>query len=413
VPTAKPKPSHPDDQLPAPLRWATRLFSSLWVLGGLTVLVVGYVAAALVPVGGRYLWQAPWIDATQVGVLKWTPFHVALLLLVCVLVWTTLRRVAWRWRNLGVFVLVVGVALALVGLSTGWRYQVRGLLAVNEADDPGVLQTRYLDPTQRVLFVQIGSNPPQQVPLDGLPRWHDSGADALLIPLHQHPGLRSQLEFRAQVHAVAYIADGALDAEGNEPGVGVLSPRPTPQADRDWPLRNSPARSLLALRFTANSSDGPEGETTVWLSFDLAAGQRVMPQQSYEVPGLGPVRLAFTLANKDLGFAVGAQEEVRAQVSMSIADTDPTTRQVIPPVTYDLIGGQSVIYKPVAPEPTLRNVTLTAGTRHDAKPPEWITVSSTPALLPVYLGSAITALGLLLTLVFKLLLNKRPTDAPA
>ncbi|XAL99243.1 hypothetical protein OT109_16885 [Phycisphaeraceae bacterium D3-23] len=340
MPTPTPPP-HPDDQLPAPLRWATRLFSSWWVLASLAVLVMGYIAAALVPVGGRYLWQTQWIDATQVGVLRWTPFQVALLLWVCVMLWTTLRRVAWRWRNIGVFIFVVGVAITTLGQSTSWRFQTRGLIAVQTiGDEAAAFQTRYLDPAQRVLFVQVGNEQPQQVPIDGLPLWHDSGLGELSIPLHQQPGLRSQLNYRAQVHAVAYIADGTLTPDRSridiEPDtvVPMLTPTPTPAVDRDWPLRDCPDRALVALRFTANSAAGPAGETFVWLPFDLAAGQRVLPPQTYDIAGLGQVRLAYTLASKDLGFAIAAEPDTAASaVTMRVVDTHPVTRQIIPAIT--------------------------------------------------------------------------------
>ncbi|MFI4860156.1 MAG: hypothetical protein ACIAXF_05685 [Phycisphaerales bacterium JB063] len=410
-----PKPTsstpHPDDQLPTPLRWATQLFSSWWVLGLLALLLAGYTIAAFVPVAGRYLWQAPWLDIAQSQMLGWLPFHLLLMLSVCVLLWTTLRRVPWHWRNLGLYLSAIGIATALLGLSTAWRFQTRGLLAVQTInDEAGALQTRYLDPVKRVLFVQVGNEQPQQVPLAGLPRWHDRGSDTLTVPLHQTPGLRSQLNYRAQVHIVAYLAHGQLEPGNDSPD--TLRSVPTPLADRGWPLKDCPPDALIAVRFTANSAAGPAGETTVWLPFDLAAGQRVLPPQTYEVAGLGPVRLAFTLASQDLGFAIAAEPAPEQQaVTVRIVDTDPKTRQIIPAMTQTLPPNASMRYEPATPQPTLQQAVLAPGPSTGDTPPRWVTLRSTTAQGITLLGAALVVAGLLLTFAFRLIPDQSKPDA--
>ncbi|MEM9416125.1 MAG: hypothetical protein AAGA29_11720 [Planctomycetota bacterium] len=397
MPPTKPPP-HPDDQLPTLLRWATRLFSSLWLLAALISAVALYLIVVFIPVTGSYLWQAPTIDLPQERLLNWLPFHVLLATLTCVLLWTTIRRVPWRWRNLGLFLFALGIVLTAIGLSTAWRFQTRGLLAAQPiGDEATALQTRYLDPAHRALFVQVGNEQPQQVPLDGLPLWNDAGLGRLTMPLHQQPGLRSQLNYRAQVHAVAYIAHGKLNHTDAPAGLGGIVPTPTPPAQRDWPIADCPPDALLAVRFTANSAEGPTSETLVWLPFDLAAGQRVTPPQAYEIPGLGRVRLAFTLASKDLGFAVTAEPDGRDAVKLRILDTDPATRQVIPPLEQGLQAGQATHYRPVAPIPTMSRVSLTAGPALSEQI-AWVTLRSTPALPLVWAGLAAAALGILTTL---------------
>lgn len=401
-------PQHPDDQLPAPLRWATRLFSSPRLVVVLGIVCVLYLAAAYLPIGGQFLWQSRGIDASQSAVLGWIGFHIAWLLLACSIVWTTARRLAWRWRNLGVFIAVLGLAAAMGGQSIGWRFSTHGLLAVQSiADDDAALQTRYLDPTQRVLTVQIGTSPPQAVYLDGLPLWHDVGPESIAMPLHQHPGLRSQLDYRAQVHVTGYIADGTLSDEADAAGQRVIVPKVTSIAERGWPLTDCPPHALLGLRFTTNGSEGPSGETIVWLPFDLAAGQRVMPPQAYDIPGLGRVHLAFTLAGQDLGFAVAAEPAGPEQVTLNIVDTDPVTRRIIPALTHPLRSGESTSYPPANPMPGMRNIKLTAGPGMDHNPPQWVEVTSRPTQRFTTIALAIAAAGMLFALLSRLPLKKR------
>ena len=105
---------------------------------------------------------------------------------------------------------------------------------------------------------------------------------------------------------------------------------------------------------------------------------------------------------------------VRDAVTLNIADTDPVTRQVIPPLSVGLRAGHNTYYRPTQPEPAMRIVMLTAGPFGDADHDiPWVKVASTPAQPLVLVGAAIAVLGLLLTLLSRLLFNKQPTDAPA
>jgi hypothetical protein len=408
VTTPPAPPPHPDDQLPAPLRWATRLFSSPRLVVALALVCGLYLVAAYLPIGGRYLWQAQPIDAPRSAVLGWTGFHVAWLLLACSIVWTAIRRLPWRPRNAGWFLAALGTAAAMAGWSTGWRFSTHGLLAVQSiADDATALQTRYLDPTQRVLTVQIGTSPPQAVYLDGLPLWHDAGPDTIAMPLHQHPGLRSQLDYRAQVHVVGYVADGTLTREADAEGRPTVTPRVTPGGQRHWPLPDCPPRALIGLRFTANGSEGPEGEAVVWLPFDLAAGQRVMPPEAYDIPGLGRVHLAFTLAGRDLGFAIAAEPTGPGQVTLNLVDTDPATRRIIPALTRPLGSGATTRYEPANPVPGLSRVTLTAGPSERDAAPRWVEVTSRPTQRFTRMSLLVAGAGLLVGGAVRLLGARR------
>ena len=179
-----------DRALPAPVRLTVRLLSSWWTIILLAVPVVGYVAAAHYPVGGRYLWQHRLIDASQQQVVTWWPLQAAAVLLAMVILCAAVRRLPWRWTSLGRFVCVIGLVTILLSQSWAFRSQTTGVAAVpiTYESTPGFLvsgaPTNSLgDTAERVLVVMAGGQPAAFVPLEGLPRWND--ADALPdIALH-------------------------------------------------------------------------------------------------------------------------------------------------------------------------------------------------------------------------------------
>ncbi len=104
--------------------------SAWWTIVPLAVFVVGYVVFALVPIGGRYLWQSRLIDTTQQQVLTWWPLTTLAWLLAAVIVCAALRRLPWRWDSLGRLVCVLGLATILVTQSWAFRSQSTGVVAV-------------------------------------------------------------------------------------------------------------------------------------------------------------------------------------------------------------------------------------------------------------------------------------------
>jgi len=302
-----------DRQLPPPLRIFTRAMSSWWTIGVLVVFVVGYVALALVPLGGRYLWQLRFIDSTQQQVLTWWPLQAAAILLAVVAVWSALRRLPLRLANLGAFLAVFGFATILVSQSWAFRYQSTGIAAVpisqasDEANtDPLSLTytTRFGDTSERVLTVMLSSQAPVQVPLTALPRWNDAAGDNCpTLKLHDDPKLQSALGYQVRITTIAYVADGTLTQQPD----GTQAVTPTPDGQRNTTALPYPARALLSLQFVVDSEAGDTTTTTLWLPFEPEGTDSLVPNRFFNIKGLGSVGLAFRPMSKKLPFAMAGK----------------------------------------------------------------------------------------------------------
>jgi hypothetical protein len=339
-----------DRSLPAPLRWLSRAMSSWWTIGVLSVFVVGYVAAAHVPLGERYVWQWRMFDTTRHAMLTWWPLLVAAWLLAAVVIWSAMRRLPWRGENIGAFVAVLGLAIILVSQSWAFRSQSVGIAAVpitSSIEDRQIdalalnYTTRFGDTHERVLVVMAGGGAPVTLPLDDLPRWNDAtGDDMPRIKLHDDPRLSAILGFGTRITTSAYLADGEL-AETDD---GSQSATPTQPGFRDYDALPYPANALLALDITADLEDGGTKTTTVWLPFEPDGTDSLVPQRFFPVPGLGSVGLAFRPANKKMPFALASSmsppPEKMFSATVHIADADDDGR-LVQPSAYTLSGGTS------------------------------------------------------------------------
>ena len=316
-----------DQALPAPLRMLSRAMSSWWTILVLSLFVVGYVATAHAPIGGRYLWQWRVFDTTQHAVVTWWPLMAAAWLLAVVLIWSVMRRLPWRIDNLGMFVVVLGLVIILTSQSWAFRSQSVGIAAVPISESTGDAQadalslnytTRYGDTHDRVLVVMAGGGAPITIPLDGIPRWNDATGDAMpSIKLHDHPKLASVTGYGTRITTKAYLADGTL----TETEYGTQTAEPTETGFRNLTALPYPGNALLALEITTDLEDGGTQTTTAWLPFEPKGTDSLVPERFFNIEGLGAVGLAFRPASKKLPFALGGVVHFDGQVMKGLYGT--------------------------------------------------------------------------------------------
>ena len=315
--------------------------SSWWAIGALSAFVVGYVAAAHVPLGGRYIWQWRLFDTTQHAVLTWWPLMAAAWLLAAVLLWSTMRRLPWRIDNLGAFIAVLGLAIILVSQSWAFGNHSVGVAAVPVSASAGNTQTdalslnyttRYGDTHDRVLVIMVGGAAPITVAFEGLPRWNDATGEGMpKLKLHDNPKLASNIGYGTRITTKAYIADGELIEKQNN----TTAPKTTPAHERDTTSLPYPANALLALEIITDLEDGGTKTTTAWLPFEPEGTDALVPKHFFPVEGLGSVGLAFRPASKKLPFALGAEAKYLKGVvgKLFVADADNDGR-ILQPTSY-------------------------------------------------------------------------------
>ncbi len=179
----------------SPLRWALDALSSipfamimlgvvaLWgVLGTIPIGWTGLAGADLPE--GALLRHHPAFDLTEGEWYRLWPFRAALALFVLNMIIATIRRIEFRWVNLGVLSVHAGIVLFAVG---GWTYAAlkREGVMLLPITDGGVYTQRevswFSDMTEPAVLVRRDGEPDRVIPLEGLARYRrsDSGIDFL------------------------------------------------------------------------------------------------------------------------------------------------------------------------------------------------------------------------------------------
>ena len=318
--------------------------SSWWTIGVLGILIAVYVAAAYLPIGGRYVWQWRMFDTTRHAILTWWPLLIAAWLLAAVIVWSAMRRLPWRIDNLGAFVAVLGLAIILISQSWAFRSQSIGVAAVpitkpTAGDQIDVFSlppplTTYGDTHDRVLVIMARGSAPIAIPLDELPRWNDASGDAMpTLALHDNSKLAPVIGYSTRITTKAYLAEGTL----HETEDGAQAAKPTPDDERDLTALPYPANALLALEITTDLDEGGTSSTTIWLPFEPEATDALAPKRFFPVKGLGSVGLSFRPASKRLQFALWLQADASRDVGWIFASDRDADGRLLEPKKFSLL----------------------------------------------------------------------------
>lgn len=133
--------------------------------------------------------RLPGVEMTELEFYSWWPLTGALLLFCGNLIFATIRRIEFNFKNLGVLTVHTGIITIALGTVMYASYKVEGdtiLLAAPPmpgAPQPGPTQTAFYDNTQVVLNVAqhlgMGGRPRwEQRAIDGLPRYNTYALDA-------------------------------------------------------------------------------------------------------------------------------------------------------------------------------------------------------------------------------------------
>lgn len=123
--------------------------------------------------------RLPMLEMTELEFYAWWPLRVVLLAFVANMIVATVRRIEFRFRNLGVLMVHTGIVLIALGSVYYNRLKLEGdtLLLAGPLDDsgnptPGPAQDRFYDNTRLSLYVQErGMWMARQI--SGVPRYND------------------------------------------------------------------------------------------------------------------------------------------------------------------------------------------------------------------------------------------------
>ncbi len=162
------------------------------------------------------IYRLHWFDMTELEFYNRWPMKLILGLFIVNMIWATIRRIEFRFVNLGVLTVHTGIVLMGLGTLFYAQAKIEGDTILFRRDLGGQPIDRFYDKTTPALYFLTpapGSQPVLMAELPGLPRYNDylSGQPRPLnITLHQDPAFVQLFGSNLRVTIREFIAYGEL-----------------------------------------------------------------------------------------------------------------------------------------------------------------------------------------------------------
>ena len=176
--------------------------------------------------------RLPGFEMTEMQFYAWWPMKLALILFVINMVITTLRRIEFTFKNLGVLSVHTGIVIIALGSIFYQRFKLEGdvlLPSANEGMHAGLPQRSFFSREEVVLFVatetgMMGQPRFEQRLLKHLPRYNDYNLDAALPESVKAKGEQSLHELLDPEHTHEHVKGHKLDLEIPHPEDSSFDP---------------------------------------------------------------------------------------------------------------------------------------------------------------------------------------------
>ncbi|MEX0653974.1 MAG: hypothetical protein WD534_00160 [Phycisphaeraceae bacterium] len=237
------------------------------VSGGYTAYEQLAAVPGLVAHRATVIYRLPGLEMTELEFYAWWPMKVILFLFVLNMVWATVRRIEFKFANLGVLTVHTGIVVIALGAMFYGRFKVEGDTILWRRDLGGTFEHVFYDAHEPALYITVDGRQ-TMAPLPELPRYNDYALGELDIDLSDHPAVRELLGPGVRVSIPGFEPYGDL-----EPSWRPIRDR----ADLAAATTTSPA-----VRLALGTADGPSATQQVTLAADSPA-DRVLEQSIYTV----------------------------------------------------------------------------------------------------------------------------------
>lgn len=205
------------------------------------------------------------MEMSELEFYGWWPLKTMLLLFVANLVFATVRRIEFTFKNIGVLTVHTGIVVIAVGSiwysalkEEGDMVLESGQLNASGVPRPGPVETGFYDNTTVALWVSTGRNWEVR-PLEGVPRYNDYNLDALGAGSLPDGSKATASEYVLDIPAPA----PARGATGVDPNLKFRVVGYAPYADlvTQWVKPGTPAAS----------NGRPKGSATWWVTLTAQA----------------------------------------------------------------------------------------------------------------------------------------------
>lgn len=176
------------------------------------------------------IYRLPMFEMTELEFYSWWPMKLVLALFVLNMVWATIRRIEFKFVNIGVLTVHVGIVTIAVGSIFYGKFKVEGDMLLWRQDLGGDAVDVFYDGTTPAIYFTAGHRN-LMVDLPELPRYNDYSVEPdapgpkLSIPLHEKPRFADVLGGKLRATIPGFIAYGELSTiwedaakHGAEPG---------------------------------------------------------------------------------------------------------------------------------------------------------------------------------------------------
>ncbi len=131
------------------------------------------------------IYRLPMFEMTELEFYSWWPFKLILMLFVLNMIWATVRRIEFKFVNIGVLSVHTGIVILTIGAIIYGHAKLEGDTILWRDDIGGPPTQHFYDATEAALYINV-ANSEMMVPLPQLPRYNDYIDQPLPHPIRLH-----------------------------------------------------------------------------------------------------------------------------------------------------------------------------------------------------------------------------------
>lgn len=151
------------------------------------------------------VYRTRWLEMTELEFYSWWPMKLILILFVINMIWATVRRIEFKFVNIGVLTVHTGIVVAAVGSIMYGQFKLEGDTILFRRDLGGVPERVFYDATEPAIYIAAGSAE-MMLPLPELPRYNDYELGELDIRLHDRPAFRDRFGPHVRMTIPGFLA---------------------------------------------------------------------------------------------------------------------------------------------------------------------------------------------------------------
>lgn len=156
------------------------------------------------------IYRLPLFEMTELEFYAWWPMQVLLGLFVLNMIWATIRRIEFKFVNIGVLTVHTGIVTLAIGAMLYGYFKFEGDMILMRRDLGGNFHHTFYDIFTPAVFIQRDNGEGVMIPLPDLPRYNDYEPGELELELHSRPGVRELVGDDVRITIPGFLAYARL-----------------------------------------------------------------------------------------------------------------------------------------------------------------------------------------------------------